>query len=188
MSNYPDNDAYKSQIYFRMDEKDTNELLDIWEENNRAAWTDEAFEAIKAILMKRLGSVPEQEEAKDEEDELLDDEEKIPEKYPNERKLIWIAELAGKLAWIYLGVAVINTLYQFYNFLFIETHPGIFGTINFSEFLQFSLKEADPLIFAVAVYVLMRAVTEIIYLLMDIRVLVGPEESDAEDEVVDPAY
>jgi hypothetical protein len=39
--------------------KETEELPEVWLENNREKWTDEAFEAVRAILQERLDEVPE---------------------------------------------------------------------------------------------------------------------------------
>ena len=44
--------------------KETEELLEIWSDNDRLEWSDEAFEAIRVILLERLGEVPPQAAAK----------------------------------------------------------------------------------------------------------------------------
>jgi len=41
-----------------MKDKTSDELLTIWQENDMETWSDEAFEAVKAILMQRLVSLP----------------------------------------------------------------------------------------------------------------------------------
>jgi hypothetical protein len=51
-----------TQAYLNLEEKDTNDLLSIWENNDREEWTDDAFEAIRMILLKRMGSLPAQRE------------------------------------------------------------------------------------------------------------------------------
>ena len=38
--------------------RDTDDLLEIWQTNDREAWTAEAFEAIRLLLLERLGQVP----------------------------------------------------------------------------------------------------------------------------------
>ncbi len=43
-----------------MREKTTEELISIWTENNRKAWSQEEFNAIQSILSERLGRLPEQ--------------------------------------------------------------------------------------------------------------------------------
>lgn len=86
----------RQQIHDRMNLKETDELLEIWQTNNRAEWSDEAFDVIKSILQERGEVIPEQNEPvyeieKDEEEvvdnrleeweeNLLDDEDQ-PEFY-----------------------------------------------------------------------------------------------------------
>jgi len=48
------------EIRKRMEAKATEELLEIWEENDRARYSDEAFEAIREVLLRRGVAVPEQ--------------------------------------------------------------------------------------------------------------------------------
>lgn len=47
-------------IYQNMQLKDSDELIKIWIKNDRSEWSDEAFLIIYDILLKRLGSVPQQ--------------------------------------------------------------------------------------------------------------------------------
>ena len=49
------------KIYQNMKLKETDELLEIWFENDRTEWSEDAFEAIHSILFERLGDVPPQE-------------------------------------------------------------------------------------------------------------------------------
>jgi hypothetical protein len=172
------NGEYKSHIIDHLREKDTEELLEIWEENNRAEWTEEAFDAIWSILYDRLGEVPEQGEPRGEYDDQLDQEDEAQGDYPTERKLIWIAELARNVSWINVGVAVVYALYNLFNGF---THPQpIAGLVSlgFTQGLGILLNIADSLVFAGVIFVLLQAVAEIIYLIMDIRVLVEPDETE----------
>jgi tetratricopeptide (TPR) repeat protein len=63
VANETQGNSLRQQIYSRMQEKDTEELLDIWNRNDREEWSDDAFEIIHNILLERLGSVPEQADA-----------------------------------------------------------------------------------------------------------------------------
>jgi hypothetical protein len=56
------NTSLRSQIYSRMNLKDTDELIQIWQLNDRREWSDEAFEIVKEILVERGAPVPEQNE------------------------------------------------------------------------------------------------------------------------------
>jgi len=49
-----------AEIKNQMREKETDELLKIWEENNRDEWSDEAFKALSDILTERGISLPAQ--------------------------------------------------------------------------------------------------------------------------------
>lgn len=53
------NDDLRDQIRNTMSLKETGELLDIWVINNRAVWSDEAFEVVGEILKERGEELPE---------------------------------------------------------------------------------------------------------------------------------
>jgi hypothetical protein len=53
-------DKLIAQIRKELDRKPTNELNDIWIENNQKVWNDEAFEAIRQILLDRKENLPTQ--------------------------------------------------------------------------------------------------------------------------------
>ncbi len=46
-------------IYSNLNRKETNELLNIWTEQNKNEWTEIALEVVKQILLERLGEIPE---------------------------------------------------------------------------------------------------------------------------------
>jgi hypothetical protein len=50
------------QIYENLNLKDTDELLEIWQTNNRGEWSDVAFDIVREILTKRIGELPPQNE------------------------------------------------------------------------------------------------------------------------------
>jgi len=56
------NEELRRQIYSNLHLKETDELLVIWQTNNRAFWSDEAFEVVKDILKERGVEIPEQNE------------------------------------------------------------------------------------------------------------------------------
>lgn len=51
-------EGFRREMYHN--QKDTEELLDIWQKNDRGAWTDLAFAVIGQILAQRLAEVPPQ--------------------------------------------------------------------------------------------------------------------------------
>lgn len=56
----PDN--LRMQIYRNQNQKETEELVAIWQANNRYEWTDLTFEIIEEILRSRLDTLPPQNE------------------------------------------------------------------------------------------------------------------------------
>ena len=58
----PAENEYRQQLYNQMILRETDDLLEIWRENNRAEWTQTTFDVIGAILQDRLGEIPLQKE------------------------------------------------------------------------------------------------------------------------------
>ncbi len=50
----------KSQIRSSMLLKTTEELVEIWQMNDRNEWSPEAFQVVKELLIERLGTLPKQ--------------------------------------------------------------------------------------------------------------------------------
>jgi tetratricopeptide (TPR) repeat protein len=48
----------RQQTYESLDDMDTDELVEIWQEADHTEWTDLAFEVVQQILMERIGEVP----------------------------------------------------------------------------------------------------------------------------------
>ena len=73
-----DNDLRK-QIYNNFNLKETDELIEIWQKNDRVEWAEDAFNVIQKILQERLGELPPQNEpileyTDDNEDQDIEDE------------------------------------------------------------------------------------------------------------------
>lgn len=69
------NDQLRNQIYNNMNLKETEELLEIWQTNDRVEWTDTTFEVVKEILTKRGMEAPDQDKPIYEYDEEKDNKE-----------------------------------------------------------------------------------------------------------------
>ena len=54
--------SLREQIYNRMNLKETDELLEIWQSNHRFEWSDEAFGVVNEILKERGVEIPAQNE------------------------------------------------------------------------------------------------------------------------------
>jgi hypothetical protein len=52
----------RDQIYEQMNQKETDDLLDIWVMNDRTEWSDEVFEIIRQIFIQRGVNYPDQDE------------------------------------------------------------------------------------------------------------------------------
>jgi len=53
-------DNLRGQIYNRMNLKETLDLLEIWQTNDRLEWSDTAFQVIEEILKERKVEIPQQ--------------------------------------------------------------------------------------------------------------------------------
>jgi hypothetical protein len=182
MTEQSDMDSLRAQIYERMSEKETEELVAIWQENDRDAWTDDAFDAVKAILLERLGELPEQ--------ELDDLSENPPEKllaYPTDKKLFWIADLSTRLSYAILFVAIVFSFLRLINYFFFSqnfswsdwANTGIFSAFTILV-ITFLASIVDTVLYGGFTFLVLQAITEGIYLLMDIRDSLHPE-ADMEE-------
>jgi len=53
---------YRKQLYRDFNQKATDELIEIWQTNNRVEWSEITFAVIREILQERLAEVPSQNE------------------------------------------------------------------------------------------------------------------------------
>lgn len=77
------NDDFRDQMLNNLNLKETDELLEIWQNRNPDEWTELAFDIIEEILKKRLGEIPPLEDVGGE-DEIfqLDNESNIENDIP----------------------------------------------------------------------------------------------------------
>ena len=55
-------DDFRDQLYRNFNQKSTDELTEIWQANNRAAYSEMTFDVLREILQERLGELPLQNE------------------------------------------------------------------------------------------------------------------------------
>lgn len=55
-------DDLRKQIFDSLNLRETEDLAEIWQKNDRVEWTDLAFDLIGEILLQRLGTLPPQSE------------------------------------------------------------------------------------------------------------------------------
>jgi hypothetical protein len=119
------NHEFHQQIYNELNLRETDDLLVIWQENNHFEWSDDAFEVISEILKARGVDIPQQDEAKyeqdatedhkfsDEELKIIDDEN--PPDFYDPFEVLKVSK------WIDLAVKVMTGLIIVQNLLNIST-------------------------------------------------------------------
>jgi hypothetical protein len=167
-------DSLYNQIYNNLNLRTTNELLEIWQKNNRYEWTDTAFEAIQKILSERGEEVPPQgspvlEPEKDDDADIADDEFSeealAPTTFydPVDALLLidWL-EWTGKAA---ILVSVLNGLW--------EAYPSIlavykeFPLSDFSHPLAIVIEIGIFVFSGFLIYLFLRAIAYILKILME---------------------
>ena len=158
--------SYQGQLVERMREKDTPELLEIWEKNNRETWSDEAFGAIEFVLRERLDEIPDQGEPYETpevgEDEIYFDAQ--------EKRLIRIALWARYLSYIAMGFGVFVC-----GITLVEQFGGRnpWQEYTFIRHTVLPVTNAiDALLLGAFMFVVLQAITEGIYILLDFKDIV----------------
>jgi hypothetical protein len=157
----PTENSLHQQIYQQMQQKDTWELMQIWLNNDRQEWSDDAFDIVHTILMERVGSVPEQiPEDSDSEAELMHDPEKMVRIAIWSNTLAWIILVAGAL--LFAG----NFLYHYFSRWMLANGilpPSFTRTVlafNFMDVLtNFGI--------AVILFLVLQGLTQLIYIFVD---------------------
>jgi hypothetical protein len=117
----------RKQIHERMNLKETDKLLEIWQSNDRAEWSDDAFEVVEEILKERGVDLPEQEEPvyehkaeeeREEDDDFSDEELKIieDENPPEFYDPFDVLLTTKRIAWIAKVMIAFTILYNVFNF------------------------------------------------------------------------
>ncbi len=159
--NASNNQPYDNILYNSLNQKDTQELVKIWQENNSSTWTPETFAAIREILLERLGKIPEQ-------TTLVPDTE--DDTYSDPERLDRIAGWARVLSWIILIFFFVKPVIEIY--LLWGYSSASIGDL--SSFFLNILLSGNPSILSefflgVVLFVILQALGEGIYLFMDIE-------------------
>jgi hypothetical protein len=114
----------RKQIYNSLNLKETEELIEIWQTNDRVEWTDVAFEVIQEILQGRLVELPSQDEpvlehvsVKNNSDELDDEAlEKITDKdnspvFYKPQEVFWLEIWLPRAAIASIVATVVTSLF-----------------------------------------------------------------------------
>jgi hypothetical protein len=167
-------DSLYSQIHNNLNLRTTNELLEIWQKNNRYEWTDTAFEAIQKILVERGEEVPpqgppilqsEEGDESDLSDNELSEETLAPTTFydPVDALLLidWL-EWTGKAA---ILVAVLNGLWVAYPSIlaFYKEFPSS----DFPHLLKIIIEMGIFVFSGFLIYLFLRAIAYILKILME---------------------
>jgi hypothetical protein len=118
---------FKKQVYRSLENKETEELLDIWKKNNRSEWSDIAFDVIQEILINRGINIPEQVEPtyqnnknaqKVDEDGFTKLENKIldDENPPEFYEPFDVLKIQRQLEFVAKAVVILTIVYNLINF------------------------------------------------------------------------
>jgi hypothetical protein len=144
---------FQRQIYSLMQEKETEELLEIWQENDYREWTASAFLAIRLVLLERLGKLPEQEAPKLDEETQFEVEKRSVETIPVDRASIGLVRIAvgcNWFSWVILIFAILVAVLR------------IMGGLGL-------LVPLENVLFAGVAFLLLQGMAAILSLLVDIR-------------------
>ena len=175
----------RKQIYKNMNVKDTDELLDLWQTNNRVEWSDEAFEAIKDILKERDMEIPEQddpiyeniEEDEDMEDDGLDeweakvlDDENQPEFYDT-LEVITLKDNINKTAKAVIIVYILMNLANipYFSFLVGSYFPSGEEFVPLVYFISFLFAILSAAVTIAISYFPLKALVQILRILMEME-------------------
>ena len=161
-------DDLRRQIQTQMRLKDTADLVAIWKKNDRSAWTDEAFDVVREILLERLGELPTQTE--DDESEAASQPDKTEDTFHSFDRLARVASWATSVSWFFLGAALLlfgASLFAAYYDL--TNMIGMVAEYELVQFIPALIGRFYSTLVSLFYFVMLQAVAEIIYLLLDIE-------------------
>ena len=169
------------QIYRNMNLKETEELLAIWQANNRDEWSDEAMEIVRDILTERAVEIPNQTESTTEneaealiEDDLdeweikLLDDENQPEFY-DPLEVIDLKDHINKIAKAVIVVYILESLgvFQFYISMVRSYFPSFQAYAPLIFFIAFIVAGLSTAVSIAIIYFPLKALTNILRILME---------------------
>lgn len=171
------------QIYQNMNLKETDELLAIWQTNNRAEWTDEAMAIVKDILLERGVEIPNQVdpvyeiEAEEEIDDGLDEwevklleDENQPDFYDT-LEVIDLKDKINKTAKAVIVVYVLESIIYFRSYLslvgsYFMNYDTFTPLVYFIAFVAALLSTAVSI---AIIYFPLKALSTILRILMEME-------------------
>ena len=177
------NSELHEQIYRNMNLKETDELLNIWQTNNRAEWTDEAMQIVKDILLERGMEIPDQgepvyeiegeeeiDDGLDESEARLLEDENQPEFYDT-LEVIDLKDKINKTAKIVIVVYVLESIIYFRSYLslvgsYFMNYDGFTPLIYFIAFVISLLTTAISI---AIIYFPLKSLSNILRILMEME-------------------
>lgn len=175
----------KSQIRSRMNLKETGELIDIWQSNNRGEWSDDVFSSIEEILKERGEKIPEQnspiyetEEKKEvlEKDGLDEweakavDDENQPEFYETYEVILLKDNIHKTMKAVIVVNILLNVLnMNYYTYTVGSFFPNEDGFTPLIYFLAFIVASVGTAVSIAIVYFPLKALAQVLRILMEME-------------------
>ena len=102
-----------------------------------------------------------------------------------DRRLIWIADTAHSVSWVTLAVSIIYSVIQLIQEFFMYAPSSAWGGRGTFDTILYVLGHVDKILYAGFAFLVLQAISEGIYLLMDIRETIQPEEGEHDAEAED---
>jgi hypothetical protein len=103
--------------------------------------------------------------------------------FPTDRKLIWIADLSSRLSWLFLVIKIFYTMLIAAQYFFIQVPPSDWASIDVVDAVITVSYYLENILYAGFIFLVLQAITEGIYLLMDIREMLPPDNNLADKAV-----
>ena len=113
------NDDLRRQNFRSLNQKETDELVEIWQKHDQNEWTELAFDVVREILQNRQVELPSQEKFRRKiraEIDRITDTKELEQEIRDREALLRDAENNKALVWIMLVIAIITA---FFNELYV---------------------------------------------------------------------
>ena len=160
-----ESDELRRQILENMELRSTEELKQIWHENDRAVWSAMAFDVIGEILQRRTGQLPSQENYEEKlQKARLAQQTAEEETYYSLPRVEKVATMADIAAWVVLAGYLIDWGLHIYDSMF-GLNMGNLGIL----IQNIALVGIGNIISGIYVFVILKAIAQAIYILVDIE-------------------
>jgi hypothetical protein len=170
-------DQYRKSIFDSMDQKETEELVEIWQKHDPDEWTETAYDVIEEILRARLGKLPqirtvvsnEKSRLEDEADKFYSDEYH-PEFY-NPKKVLNLEKWINYAIYIAIASVTLQKISQFD--VYRAASSSYIHSLDYTNFLVILLAIImmifDVAFYWVLIYFPFKALKKILQILMQME-------------------